>query len=289
MAASLVLGASGAIGRFLVPSLAARGREILALSRVDHPPRAGVTWLIGDLCDGMPDLPPLDAIFSLGPLDGLARWLSQARLTGRPRRVAIGSMSIDSKRASPDAGERALAARLADAERTVAAAAARLDLPWTLLRPTLIYGAGLDRSLTPLARAATRWRVFPRIRSARGLRQPLHAADLAAACLAVEAVPLTHGKTYALGGGERIGVGAMLERVRASLPVSTLPLPVPLLLLRLVAAATRHGGAVPRLVCDQVADHTAAARDFGWSPRPFHPDAGCWTPPGSATASPHPV
>ena len=286
MPVSLVAGASGAIGRFLLPRLLAAGHEVIALSRT---PRNSIDprlrWVIADLDAAMPTLPALDAVFSCGPLDAFARWFARAPLQGRPRVIAFGSMSIESKRNSGDVVEQALVECLHQAEQGLIAAADARGNAWTVFRPTLIYGAGIDRSLTPLTRFARRWRVFPCIAGAHGLRQPVHADDLAEACLAVVRSPLAARKTYPLGGGERLSFGAMLERARMSLPVRVVPLPLPLsslgTLLRLAGAVglPRPGAAsLDRLQLDLVADNAAASADFGWSPRGFHPDPATWQP-----------
>lgn len=286
MAVSLVAGASGAIGRFLLPRLLAAGHDVVALSRV---PRTStqphLRWIVGDLNQGAPALPVCDAVFSAGPLDAFARWFANGAIGGSPRVVAIGSMSLETKRDSADAGERALAARLDAAERSLRAAAKARGCAWTLLRPTLIYGAGIDRSLSPIARFAQRWRLFPRLPAATGLRQPVHADDLAAACIAAAGSAQAAGRTYALGGGERLAFDAMLARVQASLPVRTLPLPLPLAPVRGVFALARaaglhppHATALARLHADLIAEDAAAVADFGWSPRAFRPDATAWQP-----------
>jgi nucleoside-diphosphate-sugar epimerase len=288
MPASLVVGASGAIGRFLLPRLVAAGHDVTALSRVRRADDAGgVRWLVGNLDHALPQLPALDTIFSCGPLDAFARWF--ARAPTRPARViAFGSMSVESKRSSNDPAERALAQRLQHAEQIVMDSAAASDCEWTLLRPTLIYGAGTDRSLTPLAYFARRWRVFPRIAAANGLRQPVHADDLALACLEVATNPDSAGRTYELGGGERLTFATMLERVRASLPFRSVPVPLSLTALRVIARSTPRfpRAALDRLGSDLVADDREAVADFGWAPRTFYPDAACWfAPSGRAEQS----
>lgn len=275
MRTAFVVGASGAVGRFLLPRLVDAGYAVHALSRRERAAVPGVTWWPGDLDHAAPAPPRVDLVVACGPLDAFARWFGQAPLHGA-RLVAIGSTSIDSKRDSPVPDERDIAARLADAEQRLADAAQARACAWTLLRPTLIYGAGVDRSLTPLVRRAERWRVFPRI-AAPGLRQPVHADDLAAACVAVADTAPCAGRTYALGGGERLAFGVMLERVRASLPFRTVPLPLPLSLLRAVApCAPRLRGALARLRRDLVVDDGAARADFGWAPRGFRPGPSCW-------------
>lgn len=288
---ALVVGASGAIGRFLLPRLLDCGYEVIALSRL---PRASANprlrWIVGDLHASLPQLPAFDVLVSLGPLDAFARWLAQAHIAGAPRIVALGSMSIDTKRDSDDADERALAARLQQAEQQLIAAADARASRWTLFRPTLIYGAGVDRSLTPIARFALRWRVFPLLGGAQGLRQPVHAQDLASACMSALDRERTAGRIYALGGGEQLTFAAMLARVRASLPVRSLPLPIPLgvvrVLLRIgrqLGLGSRHAGAIDRLDRNLVADNTAAGVDFDWAPRSFHPDARAWLDAAAAS------
>jgi nucleoside-diphosphate-sugar epimerase len=146
----------------------------------------------------------------------------------------------------------------------------------TLLRPTLIYGGGADRSLVPIARLALRWRILPIPLGASGLRQPVHAADLAGAVDALVDSTAAHGKIYALGGGERLRFDRMLLRLRAAMPKFVLPLPIPQFMIRaaLRIQAGRDVGsisaaAVGRTRVDLVADNSDAARDFGYAPRAF--------------------
>ena len=279
----LVFGASSQIGHFLLPRLRERGADILAVSR--RPRETGdVTWLRGDLPHAMPAVGELSAIVSFGPLQGLADWLLGATFEGTPRVIATSSMSAESKRESEVPAERALSRQLRDAEDALAAICQRRGLAWTIFRPTLVYGAGLDKSLTPIARRAMRQRVFP-LPAGSGLRQPVHADDIAQAVLAALETPLAAGKVIPLGGGERLTAGEMFARVRRSLPVATLPVPVPAWLLRLGRhAVPRLRGPVSRLESDLVADNSALQQLLGLRPRPFRPDAACWGPAGSGDA-----
>ena len=280
----IVVGASGAIGRFLLPQLRDAGREVIALSRCDRPSGdPGVRWMVGNVDQQMPDLPTGAALFSLGPLDAFARWYARTPQVVTPRVIAFGSMSIVSKANSSDAAERELVQRLTAAERELAQAATARGAALTIFRPTLIYGAGVDRSLTPIAQFALRWRFVPRLLGASGLRQPVHAEDLAKACVAALDNPRTWARTYALGGAERLSFETMLERLRQSLPVRTFALPVPLRATRHVARAAYRVGlpaasaaALERLTQDLIADHAAAIADFGWAPRGFHPQPEDW-------------
>ncbi len=109
---------------------------------------------------------------------------------------------------------------------TLIATCASCGMPWTLFRPTLIYGAGVDKSLTPIVQAALRCRVFP-IPAGRGQRQPVHAEDIATAIMAAPGSPFARGHTFPIGGGERMSAAEMFRRVRRSAGGPTLPAPIP--------------------------------------------------------------
>ncbi|MDE3211053.1 MAG: NAD-dependent epimerase/dehydratase family protein [Pseudomonadota bacterium] len=275
----LVIGGSSQIGRFLLPRLGASGEAILALSRQPQAPRAGVDWRHGALPGHMPEpLPALSAIISFGPLQPLADWLDRSALEGAPRVIATSSMSAESKRDSAVPAEREISRQLREGEQALAAACARHGCAWTVLRPTLVYGAGLDRSLSPIARRAMRLRLFP-LPLANGLRQPVHADDIAQAVLAALDCPAAAGKTLSIGGGERLPYRQMFARVRHSLSRSTVPLPLPAWLLRLGRGAVpRLRGPLSRLESDLVADNAELQRLLGVHPRPFQPDCSMWFP-----------
>lgn len=272
-----VTGATSQIGHFLLPHLSRSGQRTVALSRGGRPRSTDcVRWLTGNLPDNVPDTGPLNAILSFGPLDGLAEWLARCRPDGEIRLVATSSMSAESKRHSCVAAERVVARRLRDGEQMLISQCEKLGIAWTILRPTLIYGAGLDRSLTPIARRAMRWRVFP-LPIATGLRQPVHAEDVALATIRALRTPQAAGHIIALGGGERLSVTEMFTRIRNSLPIATLPLPL------LGSALTRAAriqpyfrGPLLRLETDLVADNHDAQQVLGLEPRPFQPTAATW-------------
>lgn len=272
----LVFGGSSQIGHFLLPRLLASGESLLALSRHARTSPAGVVWLQGQLPHAVPPLPPLTAIISFGPLMAFAEWLANTPLVGAPRIIATSSMSAETKRDSSVPAEREMARQLRDGETALAASCVRHGCSWTIFRPTLVYGAGLDKSLTPMARRGMRYRLFP-LPSGRGLRQPVHADDIAQAVVAALDCPASAGRILPIGGGERLTAGEMFARVQRSLPLTTLPLPLPAWLLRL----GRHGvprlrGPLHRLESDLVADNGELQRLLGIQPRPFRPEAAAW-------------
>jgi uncharacterized protein YbjT (DUF2867 family) len=269
----LVLGLSGQVGEALLNRLAQRGQPILALSRIARPDAPGLHWLQGQL----PDVEwphDVSTVLSVGPLDVFADWFAAQAPPG-VRAVALGSTSIYSKHDSPDAGERDVARRLLAAEATLFATGGAV----TVLRPTLIYGDGRDRSLSPLADFARRrgWMVLPG--AGTGLRQPVHADDVAEAVLRCLDRPATAGQGYDLPGGERLTAAAMFERaLRRRVPGCRI-WRLPGWLFRPAVSLAGGIGALPvssrgflaRLGRDQVADAGPVQTALGLQLRGFQP------------------
>ncbi|MGH8124743.1 MAG: SDR family oxidoreductase [Rhodanobacteraceae bacterium] len=274
--AVLVCGASSQIGFFLLPELVRAGARVLALSRNAQPQAAGLAWLRGALPQPPSAADGVDSICCFAPLDALAGWIGTGAAPQLRRVVVTSSMSAESKRESPVSVERETARRLRDAEQALAHACEQRGIEWTAFRPTLIYGAARDRSLTPLARRGTRWRVFG-LPAGAGLRQPVHAADVAAAVLrALDGGAA--GQVVSIGGGERLTAAAMFARVRRSLPVHTVPLRIPAPLVRAGARLIPPlRGPLTRLEQDLVADNGELERLLDVHPRGFHPDPACWS------------
>ncbi|HSY87613.1 MAG TPA: NAD-dependent epimerase/dehydratase family protein [Verrucomicrobiae bacterium] len=207
----LILGATGQIGRCLLRRLATAGRPAIAVCRRPEPALSpAADWLAADLAQPL-DLAgrqPAAAIHATGA------WLLPPQLpaleqAGVQRLVCFSSTSMLAKAASPSAEEREIARMLAAAEAAVAAGA----IPWTLLRPALIYGLGLDRNVTAAAGFIRRWHCFPLGGPGKGLRQPVHADDLAAAALAALDLPAAEGGSFNLGGGETLSYRQMIQRI----------------------------------------------------------------------------
>lgn len=278
MRTALVFGGSGQIGVPVIELLRGAGWQVAAVSREIQADGDRLHWLRGDLrhVEGLPAA--VDAIFSLGPLDHFSRWYQDTSLTA-PRIVAFGSTSIDTKYGSDDPAERDLATRLRAAETLVFDIAKRRQAAATILRPTLVYGAGRDKTLTQIARMASRSGFFVLPRTARGLRQPVHVLDLAQAALAVIDADRTFGRSYALPGGETLGYAEMVEHMLASLqpPAKLFRLPMPLFKTVLLAAHALgrlqglSDAALLRMGEDLVFDASPAVHDFGYAPRMFQP------------------
>lgn len=269
----LVAGASSQIGYFLCRRLCAVGQAVLALSRQPREGSGQLQWLQGSL-ETLPPRMGLEGVVSFAPLVPLADWLARHQRAPAPSLVATSSMSLLTKQDSTVAAERALVAALAEGEARVIAQCRRLGMEIAILRPTLVYGAGRDKSLTPIARRSARWRVAV-LPGGTGWRQPVHADDIALAVQRLLARGPGDGRILAMGGGERLRAAEMFERVQAAVtPPAVAGLSVPGPLLGLAARflpAIR--GPVSRLSRDLVADNDAFIQALGFTPRPFRPSA----------------
>jgi nucleoside-diphosphate-sugar epimerase len=277
MPRTLAIGLSGQVGAALQPLLPPTLLPMLALSRMPQGALPGVEWRQGTL-DTLDVLPEgIDTLLSLGPLDALAHWLARTQ-PALARIVALSSTGREHKRESLDPRERDEARRLAEAEAALFEFGARRGVVVTVLRPTLLYGNGRDRSLSRLAARARRWRVLPLPSSATGLRQPVHVEDIARAVVACVDAPASFGRAFDLPGGEALAFDTMVARyLQVHAPgTRLLRLPAPLF----VAAGALAGlagrgqglrGWLGRASQDQGADAAAAREAFGFAPRAFLP------------------
>ena len=194
---------------------------------------------------------------------------------GARRLVALSSTSRFTKRDSAAASERAIAARLAAAEEEVLDWARTRGIAATILRPTMIYDGIHDQNVARIARFIRRFGCYPVAGAAVGLRQPVHADDVATACQsALQCDGLR--ETYEISGGETLTYREMVGRIFAWLerPPRLVTLPLPLVraagpLVRIMPGLESLPTMAARMNEDLVFDHGAATRDFGFHPRAF--------------------
>ncbi|MFA7268816.1 MAG: NAD-dependent epimerase/dehydratase family protein [Sterolibacterium sp.] len=282
----VVGGAASQIGRFLLPLLVDAGYRAVALSRRSAPEwkteqHGNVAWHKVDNWDtsSLTALPAAHSLIHLAPLTILPHRIEAFLQLGIKRIIAFSSSSKFSKAGSPSAAERAFAHRLNAAEDELAENCRRFGMHWTIFRPTLIYGRDMDRNITLIRRLVRATGIFPILGEASGLRQPVHAADLANACVVALDNPLTFEKTYDLSGGETLTYRAMVSRIFESLNYKPRFVTIPKVLYGTSIAALSfipgyrdfNIAMAQRMNEDLVCEHTEATRDFGYQPRRFVP------------------
>lgn len=266
-----VLGASSFVGGCVLPLLRATGWQVVAFSRQPVESRDGMEWW------GPQGEKGVGCWICVAPIWVLPDYFALIEASGAQRVVALSSTSRFTKIGSGDAAENAIAAKLIESEARLQAWAERRGIEWVVLRPTLIYGHGRDKNISEMARFIRRFGFFPLFGRAQGLRQPIHAEDVAAACVAALQAPDAANRAYNISGGETLAYRDMVARVFAALGRPARLVTVPLWAFRLAVAMLRrlpryrHWSAAmaERMNQDLVFDHAEAARDLGLKPRGF--------------------
>lgn len=274
----LVTGASSQIGQCVTRRLCAARVPVVALGR--RRPKtamdARLRFIEGDLEEPELALPEsLSSVVHIAGIWLLPNHLAALHARGVRRIVCFSSTSIFVKQESSNTGERDLVARMKAAEAEVATRCEALGIAWTVLRPTLVYGLGIDRNVSRAAGLIRRFGVYPLASAATGKRQPVHADDLAAAALAALESPAAAGRVYELGGGEVLGYREMIGRIFDALGRRRRFLAIPGLetLVAIAGVALRRpevtGEMVRRMRQDLVCDNRPAERDLSYRPRKF--------------------
>ena len=203
------------------------------------------------------------------------------------RVVVFSTSSVFSKASSPDGSENRLIADILARETQLKALCSDRGLALAVFRPTLIYGCGLDRNISLLAAWIRRLGWLPLAGQATGLRQPVHADDLAG--LAVNALMID--KPVSLDspacGGSTLTYRQMTELIFDALDrprrIFSLPPHLMAALVSLVRLLPHLRGVNRQMVrrqnIDLVFDDSALKECLEYQPRPFRPSAGDFKTP----------
>jgi uncharacterized protein YbjT (DUF2867 family) len=277
---SFVIGATGIVGGYIMKHLVGRGERPMALSRAIHESTPRVEWFQGNLntIDSQ-DLPAFSTIYCTGHANALllAQALPRLAIPSLKRTVVFTSTSIMTKLNSEIATEREFLKKLADAETQIITTCERLGIGWTVLRPTIIYAEDRDDTITRLANLIRRFGVLPLAGNGSGLRQPVHAEDLAIGAIAAASSAAAINKTYVLPGDDTMSYREMVGRIFDALHKPRRIISTPPLLWRAAFTAAKpffpdaNAAMGTRMAQDMAFDASPAQRDFGWNPREFRP------------------
>jgi len=193
--------------------------------------------------------------------------------------VVFSTSSILTKPDSADQAERKLVTGLASEEGEIRSICRERGITLVLVRPTMIYGCGLDRNVSTLYRLGERTGFIPLSSRADGLRQPVHAEDLARLAVKALTTDLSGDLEGEACGGETLTFREVVKRVAAcgSHRIRLLPLPEPLLtamvwtVLAVRPGKNMNAEMVRRQAKDMVFDDTVFRQSLAYQPRPFNP------------------
>lgn len=111
-------------------------------------------------------------------------------------------------------------------------------IPWTIFRPSVIYGPG-DEFINTLATLVKAAPVVPVVGTGESKFQPVSVREVARAFIRALDDPATAGQTYDLGGGATYSYEEMLDVIAKQLGVKKPKVHVPIGLMRTVVSLSR--------------------------------------------------
>jgi nucleoside-diphosphate-sugar epimerase len=295
---AVVTGATGFVGGRACAALRARGYTVRAAVRAagTPPPRdADEVTVTGDLtgevdwtaavagADVVVHLaarahvmrdrgPDLDAVYAAANVAPTARLAMAAAHAGVRRFVYVSSVKAAAERSlrpltesDAPAPEDAYGRSKLAAERALAEVAAGTGLEVTVVRPPLVYGAGVRGNfvrLLALARASGR--VPVPLGGVSNRRSLVAVENLADALAAVAAHPAAAGETFYVTDGEDLATPELVRRLAAAMGVRARLVAVPAGVLRLTGALAGRGAEVGRLVGSLQVDDARLRSRCGW-------------------------
>lgn len=268
-------GGTGFTGRRVAARLGATGRRVRALVRAGSDvtvlPREAEP-VVGDLdapatldrwlegCDSLVYV----ASMGFGHVPGV---IDACRRAGIRRAVFVSTTAIFTYLPAPSKSKR----------QAAEAAVMQSGLAWTILRPTMIYGAPGDRNVERLLRTVKKWPVIPVPGNGRSLLQPVHVEDLADGIVAAWREDVAAERAYELSGAVPISFDAAIDAAAAACGKSVAKLHLPLAPVAWTLRCIEKLGITPRVKSEQVLrlaedkafPHESAARDLGFRPRGF--------------------
>jgi nucleoside-diphosphate-sugar epimerase len=276
----MLLGATGQIGVFTIPRLLAAGFEVIAVSRKSRPKWfpdfENVHWIrLEALNSGA--LAEAQMLISAGPLTVATNLIDQC--PHLERAVVFSTSSVFSKLESHDRKERRHMQKILMDEAVLSNSCESHGITLSLYRPTLIYGCGMDGNVSWLAKWIRKFGFVPIAGEAEGLRQPVHADDLAQAAVATLLSENPLALDVPLCGGSTLSFREMVEAIFRGLEKPVRIISVPRRMFTTLAYFSRIvpklRGVRPEMIrresIDLVFDDTTPREVLNYQPREFAP------------------
>jgi len=275
----LITGASGVVGQPLCTRLLHENIAFGIVSRkASDTPYNKIHWDLENAASSRitQNLADYKTLVHCAPIWLLPAHMDTFYTAGIKRMIVFGSTSIVSKKSSANTQEQRLVEQLVSAEQKLGDYCARESISLTILRPSMIYGYGLDQNISRIAAFIDRFGFAVLVGKADGLRQPVHAQDLVDTVLAIRDNSSNFEKTYNLAGGESLSYTNMIKRIFKALDkrVIIVPLPLPVVRFALKVAAAMSSFAytaemADRMNQDLIFDYSDASADFNYHPQKF--------------------
>ncbi len=283
----LITGGTGTIGGRLVQKLISKGYNVRILTLPQHCDSGrlsckNVDVRIGNIsepadvegiCRGIDTVVHLAAViiaddeslFDSVNIMGTGHLLADAQKYGVGHFVHISSASVCYPKMTPYSRSKRIG------EEYVR----KSGIPYTIVRPTLVYGETGGMEFDMFVNYLQKWPVIPFIGNGKAMKRPVYAGDLIDGLERIASLETGNGKIYNLSGGSSI---SMIDFARLCLTVLGKPnkpiVHLPVFLCIMIAAAMKRLMKKPLLTWNMIAgviqdsdlDPSQAVTDLGYAP-----------------------
>jgi nucleoside-diphosphate-sugar epimerase len=296
----LVTGANGFVGHALCDEAKLRGYAVRCATRAawqsDSCTEHVAVGAIDDKTDWTDALQGVDAVVHLAArvhvmrdeaadslleflkvnLHGTANLARQAACAGVKRFVYVSSIKVNGEHtagacAFTEADQAdphdPYAVSKWEAEQALHRIAAETGLEVVVVRPPLVYGAGVKGNFVAMLDVLAKGIPLP-LASVHNLRSLIYVGNLVDALIACTLHPVAAGQTYVVSDGEDISTPDLLRCLGEAMRRPARLFPCPPLALKAVGHLTGKSGQVERLLGALKVDGGRIRRQLNWSP-PF--------------------
>ena len=154
-----------------------------------------------------------------------------------------------------------------EAEQALHRVARETGLEVVIVRPPLVYGAGVKGNFAQMMRVVARGVPLP-LTSVHNLRDLVYVGNLVDALIACASHPAAAGKTYLISDGEPVSTSALLRQLALAMGVPSRLFPCPAALLKLAGVMLGKSEQIARLLGSLQIDSGKIRRELDWKP-PF--------------------
>jgi nucleoside-diphosphate-sugar epimerase len=152
-----------------------------------------------------------------------------------------------------------------EAEQVLQRVAQETGLEIVIVRPPLVYGAGVKGNFAQMIRVVSRGLPLP-LASIRNKRDLVYVGNLVDALAVCATHPTAAGNTYLVSDGEDISTPDLLYRLGEAMGNPARVFPCPLLLLKLAGRLTGKSSQIERLLGSLQVDSGKIRRELNWIP-----------------------
>lgn len=294
----LITGANGFVGRALCDEAASRGYTVRCATRAawqsDSCTENAVVGTIGATTDWTEALKGVDAVIHLAArvhvmreaaVDPLAEFLKvnlhgttnlarQAARAGVGRLVYVSSIKVNGEQtveaqafteADQADPQDPYAVSKWEAEQALHRIADETGLEVVIVRPPLVYGAGVKGNFITILDVLAKGIPLP-LALVHNLRSLVYVGNLVDALIACALHPDAAGQTYVVSDGEDVSTPDLLRRLGEAMGHPARLLPCPPLVLRVAGRLTGRSGQIERLLGALRVDGGKIRRDLSWTP-----------------------